>query len=232
MGGWTKNMYPLDISRSYELKPLRAGQIGVARDAGNQLSAFRACPTESQALVWEELPADSQQRAAALHAYCLYLNRFANHADHPPCALTQRQLAQLIAQRAGDLSVRDGSSVYETGFLAVASVLTATQGSSIRQALSQLSLLSLDIGTGIERHAMQLIIYLAETNGRAANLHYLAIEPYARGGIQHACDWLGQFRTPRMLTVLRELASTDSTAQRLIDSLNHSYGRFDALQAV
>jgi hypothetical protein len=129
---------------------------------------------------------------------------------------SERQLAQLVAHRASILALAGGQDATLLAKQAIDDVRGAVCGTSIAFALERLPRLGLDIGNSCDRHALQLVINLAESNGRAYLLDHLVIAPQAHAGIRHARNWLRDFATPQMLNELSELARVDVLARQLI----------------
>jgi hypothetical protein len=201
--------------KQYELRPLRMGQVCVTRDAGGGFCAFRAVPVDNNGLRWEPLDPQSIATQAAINGYCAWLTHSEEAAWHPECALSQRQIAQLVAHRASMLALVPNAPLIKIAFVSVSTVLRAVMGDNVALAMSALTRLGLDIGGSRNRQALQLVINLAEKTGCEHLLDALDIQPCALEGFFSAVRWIDERSTPLFLLELARLAHTNELARDL-----------------
>jgi hypothetical protein len=201
--------------KEYELRPLRMGQVCVTRDAGEGFCAFRAVPEGHNGLRWEPLDPLSIGTQAAINGYCAWLTHSAEAAWHPECAVTQRQIAQLVAHRSTMLALAPNAPLIKIAFLSVTTVLRAVMGDNVAVAMSTLPRLGLDIGTSRNRMALQTVINLAEKTGCEHLLDAMNIQPLALEGFFNATRWIDERATPLFLMELARLAHTNELARDL-----------------
>jgi len=200
---------------SYELRPLRMGQVCVTRDAGGGFCAFRAVPQNNNGLRWEPLDPQSFATQAAINGYCAWLTHSAEASWYPACAVSQRQIAQLVAHRSSMLALSPRAPLIKIATLSVTTVLRAVMGDNVALTLSALSRLGLDIGTTRNRLALQTVINLAEKTGCEHLLDALDIQPLALEGFFNATRWIDDRATPLFLLELARLAHTNELAHDL-----------------
>lgn len=201
--------------KEYELRPLRVGQVCVTRDAGDGFSAFRAVPEGSNALRWEPLDPQSIATQAAINGYCAWLTHSEEAAWHPECAVSQRQIAQLVAHRSSMLALSPKAPLIKIAFVSVSTVLSAVMVDDVALAMSALSGLGLDIGGSRNRQALQIVINLAEKTGCEHLLDAMDIQPLALEGFFNATRWIDERSTPLFLLELARLAHTNELAREL-----------------
>lgn len=201
--------------KEYELRPLRMGQVCVTRDAGDGYSAFRAVPEGHHGLRWEPLNPESIGSKAAINGYCAWLTHSAEAAWHPECAVSQRQIAQLVAHRSSMLALSPNTPLIKIATLSVTNVLRAVMGDNIAVSMSELTRLGLDIGTSRNRLALQTVINLAEKTGCEHLLDALDIHPHALEGFFNAVRWIDERSTPLFLVELARLVATNELARDL-----------------
>ncbi|WP_219096154.1 hypothetical protein [Pseudomonas sp. UMAB-40] len=189
--------------------------MSVAVDVDGQAHALRSVRTAAGALTWANLERGSCVALAAVGAFNAFHARGVR-LFRGQALSSARQLAQLVVHRASILTLAGGHNAAEIEKQAIEEVLTAASGHSIAFSLEQLPRLGLDIGYSRQRHALQLVINLAEANGLAQLLDDLVIEPCAQSGVQHARNWLRDYATPQMLNDMSEFASVDGLARQLI----------------
>lgn len=219
----------------YELRAFRAGQICVTTDEGGTYVAYRSVPAGAN-LRWEPLDPERLATKSAINGYCAYL-AFSAEADCiPECAVSQRQVAQFIANRAAFMTIehrRAEAPLIRIAHVATTSVLKVVMGCSVAQTLSALPRLGLDIGCGVDRQALQLIINVAEQSGCEHQLAHLDIQPCARTGFNAAVRWLNDHATAACLAKLAQLAAhnpvaidlatyTKATVPSLAQAITHS----------
>lgn len=201
--------------QSYELRPLRMGQVCVTRDTGDGFCAFRAVPQGHNGLRWEPLDPQSIGTHAAINGYCAWLTHSAEAAWHPECAVSHRQIAQLVAHRSTMLALAPNAPLIKIAFVSVSCVLRAVMGDNVAVAMSALSRLGLDVGTSRNRLALQIVINLAEKTGCEHLLDALDIQPLALEGFFNATRWIDERATPLFLLELARLAHTNELARDL-----------------
>lgn len=204
--------------QSYELRPLRLSQICVTRNGGDGFSAFRSVSESNHGLRWEPLDPQSIVTHAAITGYCAWLTHSKEAEWRPECAVSYRQIAQLVAHRSTVLAITPNPPLIKIALSSVTTVLRAVMGESIEQALSALPRLGLDIGTGRNRLALQTVINLAEKTGCEHLLDSLDIRPFALDGFDSATRWIDECATPSFLTELAHLAYSNELARDLATS--------------
>jgi len=200
----------------FEYQPLRAGQVSVALDVDGQARAYRSVPAPGGELTWATLERASLPATAAITAFGAYRNLASGRHGCSPALASPRQMVQWIAHRASILAIAGVRDVTLLAKQAIAEVSDAAFGHSVAFSLERLPPLGLDIGYSSNRHALQLVVNLAEARGRAYLLDYLMIEPCAQEGVMHARNWLRDFATAQMLNDLSGCAGADSVARQLI----------------
>ncbi len=199
---------------SFELKPLRAGQVVVA-PAGAGVAAYRSVHrVGGTGLEWLLLDAGSNQARAAVAAYVHFSGAKASAV--PRLAVSRRQAAQLCAHRAALLALNCSTCTSQVHLCAIDQVLQAVAGRSCRFALEQLPGLGLDIDASPDRQALQLAINTGEAHLDIATLDYLDIRPCAAGGIAAASMWITTYATPAAINHLVDLAAHDDVARSLL----------------
>lgn len=201
--------------KEYELRPLHMGQVCVTRDAGGAFCAFRAVPVNHTALRWEPLDPESIATQAAINGYCAWLTHSEEAAWHPECAMSQRQIAQLVAHRSSMLALAPNAPLIKIAFVSVTTVLRAVMGDDVALAMSALRSLGLDMGGSRNRQALQIVINIAEKTGCEHLLDALDIQPLALEGFFNAVRWIDERATPLFLMELARLASTNELARDL-----------------
>lgn len=201
--------------KEYELRPLRMGQVCVTRDAGGGFCAFRAVPVINNGLRWEPLDPQSIATQAAINGYCAWLTHSEEAAWHPACAVSQRQLAQLVAHRSSMLALAPTAPLIKIATLSVTNVLRAVMTDDVALAMAALTRLGLDIGGSRNRLALQIVINLAEKTGCEHLLDALDIKPHALEGFFNAIRWIDERASPLFLLELARLAHTNELARDL-----------------
>lgn len=200
----------------FEFQPLRAGLVSVALDVDGQAHAYRSVPGLGGELAWTALERTSLPAQAAIAAFSAYRCLGASIDSCSPALASPRQMVQWIAHRASILAIADARDTTLLAKQAITEVCDAAFGRSVAFSLERLPRLGLDIGYSFNRHALQLVVNLAEARGRAYLLDYLVIEPNAQAGVVHARNWLRDFATAQMLNDLSGRAAGDSVARQLI----------------
>lgn len=199
---------------SFELKPLRAGQIVVA-PAGAGVATYRSVRgVGGSSLEWTLLDAASSQARAAVAAFLSFSS--AEPRTMPRIAVSRRQAAQLCAHRAALLAMDCVTCTSKVHLCATDQVLAAVAGNSCRFALEQLPSLGLDIDASADRQALQLAINVGEAHLDIATLDALDIRPCAAGGIAAASMWITTYATPAAINYLADLATHDDVARYLL----------------
>lgn|GEM_PF-6647134 len=201
----------------YELKALRPGQICVTTDEAGAHVAYRSIPAGAN-LRWEPLDPDRLATKSAINGYCAFLAYSADADYIPECAVSQRQVAQYVANRAAFMTIEHSRAVaplIKIANIATASVLKVVMGTSVANTLYALPGLGLDIGCSVDRQALQLIINVAEQSGCEHQLAELDIQPNARTGYNAALRWLNDHATPASLAKLVQLAAYNPVATDL-----------------
>jgi len=200
----------------YSLRPLRGGQVAVARAASGTLTAHRSLLTPAGGLSWTAMAAGTKGSLAAVAGFCGYQQQALRYVDRPRCAVSERQLAQLVAHRAYLLAMDFNTDIELTTSRAIEQVLAACMGDSVTFALEQLPMLGLDLDASRDRVALQLVINLAEAHGYSDLLRHLNIRPHAQAGLLLATEWLNRYATPSILNELSTLACHDDVARELL----------------
>jgi hypothetical protein len=190
--------------------------VSVALDVDGLAHALRSVRTAGGALTWANLERDSLPASAAIAGAAAIGSNVDGLALRSRAFASERQLAQLVAHRTSILALTGGHDLAQLAKQAIDDVRAAVCGHSIVFALERLPRLGLDVGYSCNRHALQLVINLAEANDRAYLLDHLVIEPCASAGAAHARNWLRDFATPQMLNDLSELARVDGLVRQLI----------------
>ena len=201
--------------KSYELRPLRMGQVCVTRDSGDGFGALRAEQAGHNGLRWEPLDPQSITTQAAINGYCAWITHSAEAAWHPECAVSQRQIAQLVAHRSSMLALGPSAPLIKIALLSITTVLRSVMGDNVALAMSALSRSGLDIGTSRNRLALQTVINLAEKTGCEHLLDAMDIQPLALEGFFNATRWIDERATPLFLMELARLANTNELARDL-----------------
>lgn len=200
----------------YSLRPLRGGQVAVARSESGPLVAYRSVLTPAGGLTWSALDAGAKGSLAAVAGLCEFHQQALRHVNRPRCALSERQLAQLAAHRAYLLAMDFNIDIELAASRAIEQVLIACMGESVTFAIEQLLMLGLDLDASRDRVALQLVINLAESHGYSDRLRHLDIRPHAHAGLLLAADWLTSYATPSILNELSTLACHDDLARELL----------------
>ncbi|MGO4801021.1 hypothetical protein ACEN2T_17225 [Pseudomonas sp. W22_MBD1_FP4] len=209
-------MDSLVMLNGFEFQPLRAGQVSVALDVDGQANAYRSVPTASGELTWVTLERASLPATAAIAAFSAYRNLASGRHGCSPALASPRQMVQWVVHRASILAIAGAQDVAQLAKQAIDEVCDAALGRSVAFSLERLPRLGLDIGYSANRHALQLVVNLAEARGCAFLLDDLVIQPCAHAGAMHAQNWLRDFATAQILNDLSSRAGTDSIARQLI----------------
>lgn len=204
----------------YELKALRPGQICVTTDEAGAHVAYRSVPAGDN-LRWDPLDPERLATKSAINGYCAFL-AFSAEADCiPECAVSQRQVAQFVANRAAFMTIEHKAEapLIKIAHVATTSVLKVVMGYNVANTLSALPRLGLDIGCGVDRQALQLVINVAEQSGCEDLLANLDIQPNARTGFNAAVRWLNDHATAACLAKLAQFAAHNPVA---IDLANYT----------
>lgn len=201
--------------KEYELRPLRMGQVCVTRDAVGGFCAFRAVAVDNNGLRWEPLDPQSIATQAAINGYCAWLTHSEEAAWHLTYAVSQRQIAQLVAHRSSMLALGPNAPLIKIATLSVTNVLRAVMTDDVALAMSSLSRLGLDIVGSRNRLALQIVINLAEKTGCEHLLDALDIQPHALEGFFNAVRWIDERATPLFLLELARLAHINELARDL-----------------
>lgn len=200
---------------SYELRPLRIGQVCVTRDACDIFCAYQAVTETHNGLRWEPLDPHSIRTKAAINGYCTWLTDSKEAAWQPQCAVSQRQIAQLVAHRSSMLAMTPNAPLIKIATLSITGVLRAVMGDNVALAMSALTRLGLDIGTCRNRLALQTVINIAEKTNCGTLIDALDIQPHAHDGFFAAVRWIDERSTPLFLIELARLTLTSELARDL-----------------
>lgn len=209
-----------ELYGGYELRPLRAGQVGVITRQGGELVALRATPVAGGALTWQTLDAQTGMARSAVAGFQRARQQLHSGEVATPCAVTQRQLMQLTAHRAALLALTGAGHFTEHADRAFSEVVDAAAGANVHIALSLLMGLGLDVGPSEARVALQLVINLAVEHQCAAALDHLQVGPNAHDAIAAASAWLSCHATPALLNTLSDLSTQCTLAQQLLRPRN------------
>lgn len=204
----------------YELRPLRVGQVCVSRDVDNRLVAYQSVGAEANRLTWEPLnPCTTIAAQAAISGYCAAIKHSEDGVWHPQYAVSQRQIAQLVAHRSAlvALALMPTAPLSKIAFQSLNSVLRAVVGDNVEHTMTALSCLGLDIGSSRNRKALQTVINLAEKTACEHRLAHLAIQPSALDGFVNAVHWIDYHATPLFLNELALMAKTNELARDLAE---------------
>lgn len=199
----------------YEFQPLLRGQVCVGRSESGVYLAYRAVPTENNGLRWDALDPQSFVSQAAINGYCAWLVHNSEAAWVLACGVSQRQIAQLVANRASILALAPCTPLMKIALLSINNVLRTVMSDDIGQVIKALSCLGLDVGNSRNRHALQVVINLAVKTACEHKLDALSILPMALDGFVHASRWIDEMATPLFLLELARLAYTDEVARDL-----------------
>lgn len=201
---------------NYALKALRPGQICVATDADGAHVAYRAVPA-GDALRWQPLDPERSATQSAINGYCAFLAHAAEADYQPEYAVSKRQLAQYVANKAAVMTIGLTSSVplVKIAHASTLAIVRAVLGNDIAQALSALPRLGLDIGCSRDRQSLQVVINIAEQADCEHLLSELHIKPFARSGYYAALRWINELATPKCLASLALLAPFNPAAADL-----------------
>lgn len=203
----------------YELRPFRVGQVCVTRDAGDGFVAYQSVGADDNRLTWEALNPRNIATLAAINGYCAAITHSEEGVWHPQYAVSQRQLAQLVAHRSAlaALALMPTEPLVKIAFQSLNAVLRAVSGDNVEHTLNALSRLGLDIGSNRNRKALQTVINLAEKTACEHRLAHLAIQPSALDGFVNAVHWIDYHATPLFLNELALMAKTNELARDLAE---------------
>lgn len=201
--------------KHYEYQPLLQGQVCVDLDESGVFTALHAVATDNHGLRWITLDRKSFAAQAAINGYCAWLAHNEEASWRPAYAVSQRQLGQLVAHRASILALAPSTPLIKIAMLSIKNVLSTVMNDDIGQVIKGLSCLGLDVGNSRNRHALQIVIKLAEKTACEHLLDGLLILPLALDGFDNATRWIDQMATPLFLLELARLAYTDDVASEL-----------------